>query len=186
MKVEKLKRIVVNQNSGVGKIVVVIGGIICVVAFVACKKQCYLNPKEGFKIVGDDKNCYYDPIKQPETCVEERRNEAMARDSLKYWQNQKELACAELRHVLDSISAIEPAFANAINGCAHAYGPVDSLPTIDCIISAFETDPYPVLVRLCTVARKAKQAWESYLAWLEKHGISTALLEDCQKQNGSR
>ena len=62
MKVEKLKRIVVNQNSGVGKIVVVIGGVICVVAFVACKKQCDLKPKEGFKIVGDDKNCYYEAV----------------------------------------------------------------------------------------------------------------------------
>jgi len=32
------------------------------VSFSACKKHCTLTEKEGYRIVGDDKNCYYEPI----------------------------------------------------------------------------------------------------------------------------
>ena len=153
---------------------------------VSCKKQCELKPKDGFEIVGDDKDCEYVEVSQPEPCVDERRNEAAARDSLNYWQNQKELACVELQHVVDSLSAIDPDFANAIIFFVESYGPLDSLPMINAIIRQYGEGSHPLAIRLCGVARKAKQAWESYLAWLEKHEISTALLEDCQRQNGSR
>ena len=32
----------------------------------SCKKPCTLEPKEGYKIIGDDKNCYYEILDNPD------------------------------------------------------------------------------------------------------------------------
>jgi len=195
---------VVKQNRGplargVGKVVVLIAGVAFVIGnFAACNKckdsksDFPAEKRESGKVwelkYFDDKTCkpVYEIKPEPETCVEEKKNEATAKDSLNYWQNEKNLACAELRHVVDSLSAIDQSIANAIQGLVNTYGSIDSLPTIDAIITLCGNNTNPAIMRLASVARKAKQAWESYIAWLEKHGISAALLEECQKQNGSR
>jgi len=134
----------------------------------------------------NDKSCtpIYTAVEIPiDPCDQERREDNNAKDSLDYWTKEKAAACAELQHVVDSISTISQTFKDAIQSFIITYGPLDSVPTINAIITQWGTSSAPAYVRLTAVAQRAKLAWETYLAWLEQKGISAELLRACEDAN---
>ncbi|MCL2132117.1 MAG: hypothetical protein FWH36_06680, partial [Lentimicrobiaceae bacterium] len=134
----------------------------------------------------NDKSCtpIYTAVEIPiDPCDQERQEDNKAKDSLDYWTKEKAAACMEYQRILDTMTRDEPLFGDWVQNRIQTYGSVDSLPFIECIITTFNASTDPTYIRLVASARKAKQTWEGYIAWLEKKGISAGLLRACEDAN---
>jgi len=80
------------------------------ILFSACKKPCILEPKEGYKIVGSDKNCYYEQIGTPLTLDPEIKNISDLKNKLE--QIEKELSSGKsvALKIMDQLATTEEQF----------------------------------------------------------------------------